>query len=225
MPTASEASSSAVPVHRDPSIVERNRTRAHSLGIPDDALVLDGRWDFRFWTGEPPDDDFFEPSFDRSAFDAVQVPGSWMLQGGDEQRFGIPIYTNVQYPFDTGDYPNVPLPDEGGDHVLDVTVPTAWDGRRVVLRLGAAESSCEVWVNGHAVGYSTDSRLPAEFDVTEFVKLVRPQSSQCESIGGGGDVDRGSGHVVDGRSPSNRPPLRHPASANRRRRLRNAGIR
>jgi len=158
------------PWHRDPTVVELGREPAHGLSIPDDAICLDGQWAFRYWQGDAPDLAIAEPGADRSDLDHVMVPGSWMLQGGPEHRFGIPIYTNVQMPFDAAGYPEMPIEDEGGDHVVEVAVPAEWAGRRVVLRLGAAESACEVYVNGHTIGRSTDSRLPAEFDVTDAVE-------------------------------------------------------
>ena len=156
--------------HRDPREVAEGRLAAHGLRLPDTAISLDGEWHFRYWTGTAPDASFAEGETDRSDFDTVVVPGSWMLQGGDEQRFGIPIYTNVQMPFDPSTYPEIPLEDEGGDHVIAVDVPGDWDGQRIVLRLGAAESACEVYVNSALIGRSTDSRLPAEFDLTDHVE-------------------------------------------------------
>ena len=158
--------------HRDPEAVAQNRLPAHGLGLPASAVCLDGEWQFRQWTGVPPDGDsgpFWASDADRSAFDVLSVPGSWVIQGGPEQPFGIPIYTNVIYPFDISNYPEIPQVDEGGDHSKLVSVPNAWTGQRVVLRLGAAESACEVWVNGEPIGTSTDSRLPAEFDVTDAI--------------------------------------------------------
>lgn len=155
--------------HRDPSIVASGRLPAHGLPLPADALCLDGQWSFRFWTGAEPDWSFAAPGADRSGFEPIAVPGSWMLQGGEDHRHGIPIYTNVQMPFDIDRYPSIPIDDEGGDHVLEVLIPSEWSGRRITLRLGAAESACEVRVDGRHVGVSTDSRLPAEFDLTPFV--------------------------------------------------------
>ncbi len=157
------------PEHRDPRAVARGRAAAHGLDLPANALRLDGEWAFRYWTVEAPDDEFWAPAADRSEFDTVQIPGSWMLQGGDEHRYGIPIYTNVQYPFPIGPYPRIDYDDEGGDHVRSVGIPAEWVEQRIVLRLGAAESAVHVWVNGNEVGYSTDSRLPAEFDISPFV--------------------------------------------------------
>ncbi len=140
-----------------------------ALRPPAGAICLDGTWSFRYWTGDDPGDHFWLPTADRSSFTTIDVPGSWMLQGGTDHRFGIPIYTNVQYPFPVADYPHVPLADEAGDHVTEVLVPEEWLDRRIVLRIGAAESWCAVWVDGHEVGTSTDSRLPVEFDVTDVV--------------------------------------------------------
>ncbi|MDH3683827.1 MAG: hypothetical protein OEV40_28220, partial [Acidimicrobiia bacterium] len=129
-----------------------------------------GVWEFRYHIGTPPDDLASFGTTTTAAGDegagisSIEVPGSWVLQG-----HGIPIYTNVDYPFDTGLHPEIPRPDETGDHRRAVTIPARWSGHRIVLRVGAAESAVEVVVNGADVGYSTDSRLPAEFDVTRLV--------------------------------------------------------
>jgi beta-galactosidase/evolved beta-galactosidase subunit alpha len=141
----------------------------HALGVPDDALTLDGDWEFRHWQGEAPDDGWQHPDADRSAFGSLALPASWSVQG-----YGIPIYTNVQYPFDRSAYPDVAIADEGGDHVRTVVVPSEWNGDRVVLRIGAAESAVDVFVDGTHIGYSTDSRLPAEFDLTDLAVPGEP---------------------------------------------------
>ncbi len=155
--------------HRDPTHVSSGRLDPHGLDLPERALSLDGSWQFRMWTGLAPDDGWQLADADVSSFDTLPVPSSWVLHG-----HGIPIYTNVVYPFDPSDYPAIPTPDEGGDHRRVVDVPVSWSGERVVLRVGAAESSLEVYVNGQAVGTATDSRLPSEFDVTEVVTPGEP---------------------------------------------------
>jgi len=94
------------------------------------------------------------------------LPTSWVLHG-----HGIPIYTNVQMPFPVDDYPAIPLSDEGADHWRTIAIPADWAQQRVILRVGAAESTVEAFVDGRAVGYSTDSRLPAEFDLSRPLDL------------------------------------------------------
>ena len=49
------------------------------------------------------------------------------------------------------------------------TVPETWKGRRVILRFEGVGSAFYVWVNGKKVGYAEDSKLPSEFDITEFL--------------------------------------------------------
>ena len=98
-------------------------------------------------------------------WDTISVPGAWTTQG-----FGAPQYTNVIMPFDL-DPPAVPDRNPTGVYRRTVTVPRDWRGRRIVLRVGAAESVVVVLVDGQEVGLATDSRLPSEFDITD---LVRP---------------------------------------------------
>ena len=38
------------------------------------------------------------------------------------------------------------------------------------MHFGAVKSAFFVWINGEKVGYSQGSKLPAEFDVTPYVK-------------------------------------------------------
>ncbi len=165
----------AHPLHRQPEQVAINRLPAHALPLPDDARSLDGTWKFRYWTETPPED---VPSAEPAGedFENIEIPGSWMLRA--DGAWGIPIYTNVQYPFPIEEYPHIPIEDEGGDYQRVVDVPAEWSNDRIILRLGAAESAVEVFVDGHSVGYSTDSRLPAEFDLTDVV-----QAGESASVG------------------------------------------
>ena len=137
---------------------------------PDDTpwrQSLDGAWRFR-WAARPSEaiDGFQEPSFDVADWKEIRVPGNWETQG-----YGTPIYTNSKYPFPT----NPPWIDESDNPVgmyrREFTLPGDWLGMQVVLHFGGVSSACTVWVNGQLAGYSEDSRLPVEFDVTG---LVRP---------------------------------------------------
>jgi beta-galactosidase len=100
---------------------------------------------------------------DRSSWDSVEVPGNWTLQG-----YGAPHYTNVQMPF-PDEPPFVPEDNLTGIYAKEFSVPPDWEGRRIVIHFGGAESVLYLYVNGHAIGLSKDSRLPSEFDISRFV--------------------------------------------------------
>jgi beta-galactosidase len=126
--------------------------------------LLDGTWRFRL-ASRPEDVTKADiaADTDRSAWAEVAVPGNWPLQG-----HGTPHYTNVAMPF-ADEPPFVPDENPTGIHAREFTVPADWQGRRVVVHLGGAESVLYVYVNGHAIGMGKDSRLPSEFDLTDVV--------------------------------------------------------
>ena len=129
---------------------------------------LNGDWHFK-WAPKPASapGDFFRQEFDVSAWEPVAVPGNWQMQG-----YGKPMYTNVQYPFPTGDLPRVPHDDNPvGSYRRDFTIPEGWAGREVFILFEGVDSAFHLWVNGWEVGYSQGSRLPAEFDITPYVRL------------------------------------------------------
>ena len=95
----------------------------------------------------------------------IQVPGSWELQG-----FDSPIYTDVAYPFPANP-PHVPTDyNPVGAYVREFTVPAHWKGMDIFLDFEGVESAFYCWVNGKLAGYSEDSRLPAHFNITPFLK-------------------------------------------------------
>jgi beta-galactosidase len=100
---------------------------------------------------------------DRSRWASIEVPGNWTLQG-----YGAPHYTNVQMPF-SDEPPFVPEDNLTGIYAKEFSVPSDWEGRRMVIHFGGAESVLYLYVNGHAIGLSKDSRLPSEFDISRFV--------------------------------------------------------
>ncbi len=106
-------------------------------------------------------DDLKDP--DTSGWDTISVPGHWQLSG-----YGAPAYTNVVYPFPL-EPPYVPTDNPTGDYVRTVVIPADWDGVRVVLRFEGVDSRFTVHVNGELIGWSSGSRLPSEFDLTNLV--------------------------------------------------------
>jgi beta-galactosidase len=127
-------------------------------------LSLDGKW--RFSLAENPASvpgDFAAISFDDSGWSSLAVPGTWTLQGFDK-----PHYTNVVMPFGNVP-PSAPAShNPTGLYRVSFALPPGWEGRRVVLHVGGAESFLEAWCNGHRLGFSKDTRLHSEFDITRW---------------------------------------------------------
>ncbi len=139
------------------------------------ARSLNGQWKFH-WVPRPEARpvDFYKPSFDVSAWKEIPVPSNMEVQG-----YGTPIYTNFTYPFKR-DWPRVTSEppkeyttylerDPVGSYRREFDVPSAWNGRRVFLTFDGVDSAFFVWVNGKKVGFSVNSRNPAEFDLTSYV--------------------------------------------------------
>jgi beta-galactosidase len=165
----------------NPQVVGRNKERAHATLIPfaDERTALAGdraaspyfrllndEWKFKYAPNPAlAPAGFHAPDFDDSGWDTVAVPGNWQLQGYDK-----PIYVNVQYPFEVDPTLSVPREDNPtGSYRTQFTVPTDWAGRRIFILFEGVDSAFHLWVNGQEVGYSQDSRVPAEFDLTAYV--------------------------------------------------------
>lgn len=104
---------------------------------------------------------------DASSWSDIKVPGNWEVQG-----FGDAIYTNTVYDFKPRN-PNPPeLPDEVpvGVYQRKFEVPSDWDGRDIYLYIGGAKSGVYVYVNGQEVGYSEDSKNPAQFLLNKYLR-------------------------------------------------------
>ena len=131
-------------------------------------LSLNGTWRFH-WSPRPADRplDFWKPSTDVSDWAETPVPSNWMFQGYD-----IPIYVNSSYEFAPNPKPPLVPHDHNpvGSYRRTFVVPEAWAGMDVHLYFGAVKSFFYVWVNGEKVGFSKDSKTPAEFDITRLLK-------------------------------------------------------
>ena len=129
-------------------------------------MSLDGEWKFKLC--ENPDSvpkGFYKLEYDEESWDTILVPSNWQMLGYDK-----PIYVNVRYPFRV-DPPRVPHDwNPTGLYRRKFTIPNEWIGKQIFLVFDGVDSAFYVWVNGHLVGYSQDSRLPAEFNVTRYVK-------------------------------------------------------
>lgn len=132
-------------------------------------LSLDGQWRFAFSpSADAAPKGFERPGYDVSRWRTIKVPADWQAQGYDQPR-----YNNITYPF-PANRPLIPhATNPVGSYRRTVDLPADWSGQDVILHVGAAGSAYRVWVNGREAGYSEDSKLPSEFDVTRLVQPGR----------------------------------------------------
>ena len=129
-------------------------------------LSLDGTWKFKLV--KSPDQRpywFFKDDFDTRRWDDIEVPSNWEMKGYD-----VPIYVNSGYPFKKDppfiqeDYNPV------GSYKRNFRLPSGWKKKEVFLHFGGVSSAFYVWVNEKLVGYSQDSKTPAEFNISKYLK-------------------------------------------------------
>jgi beta-galactosidase len=129
-------------------------------------LSLDGIW--KFSLVKSPDRRpywFFRDDFDTRRWDDIEVPSNWEMKGYD-----VPIYVNIPYPY-KNDPPYIPHEyNPVGSYKRSFKIPSAWRKKEVFLHFGAVASAFYVWVNEQLVGYSQDSKTPAEFNITRYLK-------------------------------------------------------
>lgn len=149
--------------------------------------TLNGTWKFH-WVADPKDRplDFYKPEYDVTKWDDIKVPSPWQIEAVRHNKsWDKPLYCNIIYPF--CDYskglqwPNViqprpshytfaTMPNPVGSYRRDFTLPESWKGRDVFIRFNGVEAGFYIWVNGKKVGYSEDSYLPAEFNLSPYLK-------------------------------------------------------
>ena len=180
----------------NPLVTSVNRETAHTLAIPD-ALgaasemsqspwyqSLDGVWKFQ-WVGVPTNakEEWLAKDFDDAGWTSIDVPSSWQVWGLHHNKsWDKPLYCNTSYPFayDKSTY-SVMAERESwftytgskknpvGTYRRHFTVPANWAGRNVYVRFNSVGHGYYLWVNGQRVGYSEDSYLPSEFNITDYL--------------------------------------------------------
>lgn len=152
-------------------------------GLSRNKLSLNGEWQFKLEGSPEQVGDFYREDAYLSGFSPIAVPGSWEAQG-----FGKPIYTNVPYPWDykaesahmirpslreerqLPNPPYIPADNPTGCYRRSFTLPAHFAGKEIFLRFDGVETAFYLWVNGEPAGYSEDSKLPSEFNVTKFLR-------------------------------------------------------
>ena len=165
----------------NPEMISQNKEDPHAtlISFDDEAtalegikanspnyLSLDGTWKFNlvkspdqrpFW--------FFKDDYDTRDWDDIEVPSNWQMKGYD-----VPIYVNITYPYKK-DPPFIPHDcNPVGSYKRNFKIPSGWKNKEVFLHFGGVASAFYVWVNEQLVGYSEDSKTPAEFNITKYLK-------------------------------------------------------
>lgn len=146
-----------------------NLAKADQKARSERYLSLEGKWKFNFSKDhDKAPRDFYSLKYDDSQWTDFPVPGILELNG-----YGDAIYSNNGYPWRTQFRPEPPFVEERnnytGSYRKMVTVPADWKGERIYLHVGSATSNLMVWVNGKFVGYSEDSKVSVEFDLTKYL--------------------------------------------------------
>ncbi|MCD8266712.1 MAG: beta-galactosidase, partial [Prevotellaceae bacterium] len=156
---------------------------------------LDGTWKFS-WAPTPSQRDsaFWQADFDDIAWDDIEVPGCWNVQGlrkDGTMKYGVPIYVNQPVIFyhevKEGDWRNGVMRtpptqwttykdrNEVGSYRRTFSLPRDWAGRQVFINFDGVDSFFYLWINGHYVGFSKNSRNTASFNITPFLDKKREE--------------------------------------------------
>lgn len=190
VPLAFAQETASLPDWENPRVFGINKEPAHATFVPHPDEVsaakgnqsplvqsLNGMWKFNWVkTLEERPVDFYKPEYDVRSWKEITVPSNWEMQG-----YGVPIYTNIGYPFKMNAPYVMGEPEDHswtaysqrnpvGSYRRTFTLPNGWDGRETFLVFDGVNSAFYVWVNGQKVGYAEDSRLPSEFNITKYVK-------------------------------------------------------
>ena len=170
---------------KDPEVNSVNRSAMHTnyfayasadeakAGSKEDSqnfMTLNGLWKFN-WVrnADARPTNFYQTSFNDKGWDNIKVPAVWELNG-----YGDPIYVNVGYAWRNQFQNNPPLVPTENNHVgsyrKEIVLPADWKGKDIFAHFGSVTSNMYLWVNGRYVGYSEDSKLEAEFDLTNYLK-------------------------------------------------------
>ena len=127
---------------------------------------MNGQWKFHYVDRvSQRTQGFHKSAFDIRNWDDITVPANWELHG-----YGYPHYTNITYPFEKNppflqdDYSPV------GSYARFFTIPESWEDRAVFIQLGSVKSGYNLWINDHYVGYSQDSKMTSEFNISDYLQ-------------------------------------------------------
>ena len=173
------------PVWRDPNVNQVNREQRHAYFFAFESeelakqgdktkssryLSMEGMWKFNFVKNhQDAPKDFFGLKYDDSKWVDFPVPGLFELNG-----YGDKIYKNIGYAWGTTFKSDPPYIGETnnytGSYRRTFELPAEWKGQEVFFHVGSATSNLSLWVNGKYIGYSEDSKVAAQFNITKYLK-------------------------------------------------------
>ena len=182
---AAVGTAAGVPEWKNPAVNQQNREARHANFFAYETeqaaragdktqssryLSMEGMWRFCFVKNhQDAPANFWTLNYDDSKWEDFPVPGLFELNGHGDR-----IYKNIGYAWCTTFESNPPYIGETenytGSYRREFTLPDAWSGQQVLFHVGSATSNLKVWVNGKYVGYSEDSKIAAEFDITKYLK-------------------------------------------------------
>ena len=133
-------------------------------------MTLNGIWKFN-WVknADARPTDFYRTDYNDKGWGQMKVPGVWEMNG-----YGDPIYVNVGYAWRSqykNNPPYVPIEkNHVGSYRKEIIIPAEWSEKEIFAHFGSVTSNMYLWVNGKYVGYSEDSKLEAEFNLTKYLK-------------------------------------------------------
>lgn len=133
-------------------------------------MTLNGIWKFN-WVknADARPTDFYRTDYNDKGWGQMKIPGVWEMNG-----YGDPIYVNVGYAWRSqykNNPPYVPIENNHvGSYRKEIIIPAEWSGKEIFAHFGSVTSNMYLWVNGKYVGYSEDSKLEAEFNLTKYLK-------------------------------------------------------
>ena len=183
----------------DPLKTSVNRETAHTISIPvaSEADInqndiskspyyqsLNGTWKF-LWVAKPTSakEEWCAKDFNDASWTDIDVPSSWQVWGLNHGKsWDKPLYCNVAYPFSFDETTfsimkerpswftyNSNMPNPVGTYRRTFTVPAEWQGRDIYVRFNSVGHGYYLWINGQRIGYSEDSYLPSEFNITPYL--------------------------------------------------------
>lgn len=173
----------------NPYIIKENKEDGHNTALPrasvKDALdgaeaplrfTLNGNWKFCWQLGtDNARTDYYADNYDDSSWDDMPVPSLWQLKG-----YGKPIYLCSSLPAAVSsvksEIPKINHDlNEIGVYRRNFEIPETFDGKEIFIHFGAVKAGFFLYINGRQVGYSQGSMTPAEFRITDYVRVGENQ--------------------------------------------------